>query len=532
MTCASGVPPHGCGRRDAPEPAPWRRTIALRASGVTSAEGARVESRTERRWRLNACKAKSSSCVEQRPCYRVGPSDGRSSERGGSRSGSALVDAPGCLAGGEGPAVSFFNRDLENIPDDELVEAATHGLWSALADEAVGRARLAELSAEFTRRGLRGLPAIKERALADVWSAVERLVHSEPFASQPKMRKLLQLIVAHSLDTGDPIKQEVLGVAHYGDTAFSPQALAAEVARLRRLLIEYYGRAGLSDPLRIRIPKGRYLAVIQQMTGSARPAWLEADDQRATHRDPRPLNALRGLALFPTFSPDGQRVAFAWNRGRGLRFGLYAQAGEATPPIALTSTRVAADVCPAWSPDGRRLAFLRYGLIGGRVMVADLLPTGGLGPARRVADVSRFRTEMIGRHLAWAAGGQELFVSTVPQGATAYAICRVRLDGSRPESLTHPPAGTLGDGDPAPTPDGRGLAFVRTDAVGIKDVCLMEFGSGRVIRLTSDGKHVHGIAWRPDGRHLIVSSAHSRHADGPGSTSAGDRTCETKGTTN
>lgn len=399
-----------------------------------------------------------------------------------------------------------ISRDLQELTDHELDEMAVYGFWLALADDSSARRLLESVSRERGRRGLTRSTDAREAASRVVWPAVAALEGAGPFKSQPKMRRLLRLIVAHTLETLEPIRQEALGQAHYGRIDFNHQALATEVRRLREVLADYYGRDGLADPIRIRIPKGRYMAVIRQMTPLARPAGLDCLSDDTPSNDPRPLNALPGLSLFPTFSPDGH-VVFAWNRGKGFRFRLYFQARDSLVPTELTSPRLTGDVCPAWSPDGRALAFLRYGPLGGQVIVADVSPQGTLGKERCLTRVTRFRSEMIGRHLTWLPDGRGLLVSTIPFGQTAFAICRLGLEGLRSETLTTPPAGSLGDGDPAVSPDGRAMAFVRTGAAGIKDVLVMDLASGQVISLTQDRKHVYGITWRRDGRSVVVASA-------------------------
>ncbi|MEX2671302.1 MAG: DPP IV N-terminal domain-containing protein [Phycisphaeraceae bacterium] len=68
-----------------------------------------------------------------------------------------------------------------------------------------------------------------------------------------------------------------------------------------------------------------------------------------------------GFGLFPKFSPDGKKIAFQRARQRGSRtFSVwtvdYAD-GEATRPTEIAAAGNAAVITPAWSPDGKRLAF-------------------------------------------------------------------------------------------------------------------------------------------------------------------------------
>jgi Tol biopolymer transport system component len=71
----------------------------------------------------------------------------------------------------------------------------------------------------------------------------------------------------------------------------------------------------------------------------------------------RPLEANHAQGRAPTWSPDGQRLAFESNRDHV--FGLYAIFlinRDGTGLVRLTDPMLNADH-PVWSPDGRRLAF-------------------------------------------------------------------------------------------------------------------------------------------------------------------------------
>ena len=71
-----------------------------------------------------------------------------------------------------------------------------------------------------------------------------------------------------------------------------------------------------------------------------------------------PLTAFPGDERFPTFSPDGNQVAFAWNGEKGDNTDIYVMPVGAATPLRLT-TDPAEDTAPAWSPDGSQIAFVR-----------------------------------------------------------------------------------------------------------------------------------------------------------------------------
>ena len=78
-----------------------------------------------------------------------------------------------------------------------------------------------------------------------------------------------------------------------------------------------------------------------------------------------PLTSLSGSELGATFSPDGRQVAFAWNGERpdgGARpwwqgdWDIYVKFVGSTNMRRLTSGP-GLDLAPAWSPDGREIAY-------------------------------------------------------------------------------------------------------------------------------------------------------------------------------
>jgi DNA-binding winged helix-turn-helix (wHTH) protein len=67
-----------------------------------------------------------------------------------------------------------------------------------------------------------------------------------------------------------------------------------------------------------------------------------------------PLTTYVGSELCPTFSPDGDRVAFAWDGEHQDNFDLYEKQLGVAPPRRLTSDPEP-DISPSWSPDGPTL---------------------------------------------------------------------------------------------------------------------------------------------------------------------------------
>ena len=102
----------------------------------------------------------------------------------------------------------------------------------------------------------------------------------------------------------------------------------------------------------------------------------------ADGRDVRRLTSGPGDDRLPAWSPDGRRIAFA--SGRDGNEDLYIVAAEGGEPRRLTHDS-ADDAAPAWSPDGRFLAFVSNR--GGRDQLYVMYPAGG--DVRRLTDEDR-----------------------------------------------------------------------------------------------------------------------------------------------
>jgi Tol biopolymer transport system component len=220
-----------------------------------------------------------------------------------------------------------------------------------------------------------------------------------------------------------------------------------------------------------------------------------------------------GTEAAPAFSPDGKRLAFsAREAARNSPYHLRVRtlAGGA---IAQLTDGPASDLGPAWSPDGARIAFLRvdedrarymvFGSDGGEPrQVADFpVPDPAPGPQPAVS---------------WSRDGQSLYVVQWAEGQPPF-LATVPAAGGALRRITQPPAGTPGDGSPAISPDGATLAFVRqisekgqNDDNGEgrtgSDIYLSDLSGNNLRRLTFDKAAIHGVAWSADGQDLIYAA--------------------------
>jgi Tol biopolymer transport system component/DNA-binding winged helix-turn-helix (wHTH) protein len=209
-----------------------------------------------------------------------------------------------------------------------------------------------------------------------------------------------------------------------------------------------------------------------------------------------PLIGLRGLQATPAFSPDGTLVAFRQSDG-AHNTGIFAAVVGGQKSLQLTTDP--GDCCPTWSPDGRQLAFIRYAEKDASIFTIAALG----GTEHRVYHGPSLRAG-----LTWSPNGDRLvFSETNPADTTRSVISLLSLSDSSTQALTSPPAGWL-DHEPAFSPDGSQVAFIRSTIAGVSnDVFVMPAAGGQAKRLTFDNRPIMGPpAWTPDSREIIFSS--------------------------
>jgi serine/threonine protein kinase len=220
-----------------------------------------------------------------------------------------------------------------------------------------------------------------------------------------------------------------------------------------------------------------------------------------------PLTSNPGSEIQPSFSPDGNEVAFAWDGEKQDNFDIYRKLIGPGEPLRLTRDP-ADDLSPAWSPDGRSIAFLRQPQKG-RPGVW-LIPALG-GTERRVAELGTTpgTWDIFNSGLAWTADSLWLIVSDEPEGEPPGLFLLSPETGEK-KRLTSAPKPGYGDWDPALSPDQRALAFVRQVFEGSADIHLLSLGPGlkpgsSPERLTLESRDAASPAWTPDGAELLFS---------------------------
>ena len=227
---------------------------------------------------------------------------------------------------------------------------------------------------------------------------------------------------------------------------------------------------------------------------------------------PRPFDFLRiasqpDVEERPSLSPDGALVVYSRSRSAASdSASLVIQTSAATSPRALTELQEGrSDDWPVWSPDGRRIAFVRdTGDKSCRVME---IPAAG-GSPRELGDCLGGQPHS----LSWYPDGSALIAAGLPGPAGHHgagrALYRMPIATGVWEPIVYDKSPTDEDVSPQVSPDGRWIAFQRNLSLG--DLWRVPVGGGAPERLTRLRTNLYGLTWTPDGEHLVFS----RYADG------------------
>jgi Tol biopolymer transport system component len=211
-----------------------------------------------------------------------------------------------------------------------------------------------------------------------------------------------------------------------------------------------------------------------------------------------PITSSAGNKNYPALSPDGTRVAFIWMING--EWELYVK--DLTTDRTTRMTEEGAGY-PMWSPDGRFLAFRRESRDPARRNSVAVLVIPASGGPERIIWQGAPRT--LGNGHSWSADGSHIAISARGAIGEPLRVLVVDATTSKTRWLSQPPSSTLGDSYPAFSPDGRSIAFVRTEGAD-KHLYLLRLASAGLERLPVDGHDIRGLAWSPDGKTIIFTS--------------------------
>ncbi|HMP66269.1 MAG TPA: protein kinase [Pyrinomonadaceae bacterium] len=349
----------------------------------------------------------------------------------------------------------------------------------------------------------------------DLWSAgvvlYEFLTGTNPFRGKTRQETFQAILssdpeVPSSLNSEIPPELDrVLLKLLEKDPALGYQSAADLRADLKRILRRLENREdGLAASglpfLRRRSGRKAFaaagVAVVAMFAAAAiYVGFVKGDDDltrwnQALHEQ---LTDAETVEAFPSLSSDGTTIVY--ESGPSGRRDIFSQRVGGRNPINLTANSDGSNVMPAFSPDGRHIAF-RSSREPGGIYVMEATGEN----ARRISD--------LGYHPSWSPDGRSIAVSTkAVRVHTAHTVPDSELyvidvaDGTA-EKLEAGPDAIM----PSWSPNGHRIAFWFVEEGKQGELATIPADGGEPVVIASDPATDWNPVWSPDGRYLYFAS--------------------------
>jgi Tol biopolymer transport system component len=217
-----------------------------------------------------------------------------------------------------------------------------------------------------------------------------------------------------------------------------------------------------------------------------------------------PFTTLPGEEYYAAISPDHKTVAFFWQHPDKDKVGIYRRPldSKSEDVTALRVNPNEVNSSPAWSPDGRWIAYVRSSEAGAWLRV--MAPDGTADRAvHRLGEPRTYLPHVL--NLSWGPDSRWLMARTQP---SERVIKRISLEGEA--AVVARAEGSIYS--PSVAPDGRSMIFQRRQGVsreGASEVMLQKldgegFPNGEPTVIYHTWAGTRGLAWSPGGKDIVM----------------------------
>jgi Tol biopolymer transport system component/DNA-binding winged helix-turn-helix (wHTH) protein len=253
-----------------------------------------------------------------------------------------------------------------------------------------------------------------------------------------------------------------------------------------------------------RVAAGVLTVAVIAVVGVVAYRWRQQQrPQEQAALTPIPFTALPGQATAPAFSPDGSRIAFAWDgdpKGGSKGFDLYVKAIGSETLLRLTQ-HPSEWISPAWSPDGTQVAFHR---LAGADTGIYVVPALG-GPERKLRSTRLPGAWTNYSIISWSPDGKWLALADVlPGGEDVVGTYLLSTETLEARQIPINPM-CMGEGPPAFSHNGEYLAYWCCRTMYDFVLYSLPIRGGQPKTISSFRAHPTGLTWSADDKKLIYS---------------------------